>query len=248
MKDAVRLALARVIGGLLRAQSRPYPFPSGTALIVAPHADDESLGCGGLLAAKAQRGDPVHVVFVTDSAAAPATTGVAARLGVAARRRGEALAALREFGVPAECAHFLDAPDGRLDRLGADGAAALHRRLSALLGQLEPDEIFLPYLGGGSTEHDAASWLVRAAIAAGGRSPAIWEYPVWAWWNPLRLRWQLSHARENCRLELGALRAVKRAGLARHASQTQPAAAPLLPTVLVEACTGPVEFYFHRPG
>ena len=38
-------------------------------LILAPHADDESLGCGGLIAACCERGQQPIVVILTDGAA-----------------------------------------------------------------------------------------------------------------------------------------------------------------------------------
>jgi len=247
MKNAIRLALGRLFSGLLRAQSRPYPFPAGTALVVAPHADDETLGCGGLIAAKVRRSDPVRVVFVSDSAGDLAAGDGRGSPGVAARRQEEALAALRELGLPETCVHFCNAPDSRLNRLDAAEAERLQGQLGALLRSLRPAEIFVPYLGGGSTEHDATVWLVRDAVAASGQRPVLWEYPVWAWWNPLRLRRQLARADENFHLELGPLQTVKRAALARHESQLQPASAPALPAALAEACTGPVEFFFHRP-
>jgi LmbE family N-acetylglucosaminyl deacetylase len=34
-----------------------------SCLVLAPHADDEALGCGGLMAALASQGCPVHVVY-----------------------------------------------------------------------------------------------------------------------------------------------------------------------------------------
>ncbi|CAN5839224.1 hypothetical protein BH20PSE1_BH20PSE1_22230 [soil metagenome] len=37
-----------------------------SAVIFAPHHDDETLGCGGIIATKRQRGAPVWVVFLTD--------------------------------------------------------------------------------------------------------------------------------------------------------------------------------------
>src|SRR5262245_30184806 len=49
----------------------PYPEtwlapPAGPVLVVAPHPDDETIGCGATLALHARRGDTVHVVVVTD--------------------------------------------------------------------------------------------------------------------------------------------------------------------------------------
>lgn len=51
-----------------------YPYsalhlvPARALLVLAPHPDDEVLGCGGLVAALLDAGVPVHVVVVSDGA------------------------------------------------------------------------------------------------------------------------------------------------------------------------------------
>lgn len=40
-------------------------IPPGPVLVVAPHPDDEIIGCGGAIALHARRGDPVHVALVS---------------------------------------------------------------------------------------------------------------------------------------------------------------------------------------
>ena len=45
-----------------------------TILIVAAHADDEVLGCGGTIARHTAEGDVVHAVFMTDGVNSRANT------------------------------------------------------------------------------------------------------------------------------------------------------------------------------
>lgn len=246
MKNLFRRLGGFLLARLLRWRSRPYPGSAGPILVVAPHADDETLGCGGLLATCSDARAAPRVVFVSNSAGSPEEP---ASPGQAAQRRAEALAALALLGVPPAQVHFLDAQDGRLDRLPPAEAARVQADFVALLRQIQPAEVFMPYLGGGSSEHDGAAQLTRAAVAAAGVATRIWEYPVWAWWDPRRLVRQLKRPQENFRLELGAQRARKRRALACHVSQCAthpPRLEPALPPVLAALCTGPVEFFFLR--
>ena len=77
------------------------------ALVVAPHHDDEVIGCGGTMACLADQGHAVDVVYVT--------AGYCAHLGVADREEAiafgerEAQAAGRILGV--RRLHFLRQPD-----------------------------------------------------------------------------------------------------------------------------------------
>jgi LmbE family N-acetylglucosaminyl deacetylase len=235
VKEFSRLQFSRILAALLRANSRPFPFRFGRVLVVAPHADDETLGCGGLIAAYRQRDWPVEVAFLTDSA------GPRASLDLARSRRNEALTALRELGVAAASAYFLNAPDGHLPQAGLAACVAATNRLAELIRQFQPTIILTPYLGGGSSEHDAAYWMVDEARSAAGSAAAVWEYPVWAWWNRFRLRRQLLRAGENFHHELGSLRQVKLRALDQHRSQLAE-----LPPTLVALSAAPIEFYFRR--
>lgn len=69
------------------------------ALVVAPHPDDESLGCGGLLAMLAQRDCEVAVIFVTDGGASHPHSVSWSRTRLASKRQDEANAALLELGL-----------------------------------------------------------------------------------------------------------------------------------------------------
>jgi len=240
-KEIIRLAAAAVMRTGLQLSSRPYVALPGTMLVIAPHADDETLGCGGLIAAQARAGRGIEVVFLTDSAGSPPGSAQ-----LAATRRGEALAALAILGVGPEHAHFLGLPDGTLDRLAPAILRAAREQLTQRILALRPGEVLAPYRHGGSTEHTAAWELVAAALAAAGGGRLV-EYPIWAWWNPLRLRRRLGRRDGNLVFPLGAGRATKARALACHRSQlwpVPPATEPALPAALVRACGGSREFFF----
>jgi len=81
-------------------------------LVIAPHYDDEVLGCGGLLAQLAAADAEIRVLFLSDSAGGNEV--VTDTESYAARRLDEASQALRILGI--DDLHHADLPDGRLDR------------------------------------------------------------------------------------------------------------------------------------
>ena len=90
-------------------------------LVLAPHPDDEVIGCGGLLALHLRDGRQVRVVIATDGAEA----------GNAEVREQESQRALLVLGiVPTDFLHF---PDRRL----ADQIDPLHKRLREILIELK---------------------------------------------------------------------------------------------------------------
>lgn len=250
MKEAIRRTVARSFATLLASRSRVLPVFSGPLLVVAPHPDDETLGCGGLIARQLQAGAPVHVVFVTDGEASHGNHPILTPAAVGERRRAEALAALGKLGAadPLAISTFLTAPDGALNRLSSAETRRVVEALQRTVAAIRPDYMCVPYRHGGSSEHSAVFALTETVYAE-SRDAVLLEYPVWAWWNAFRLRPQLARGAQNFRLPLGDLRAVKQAALACHRSQVEPTPPwreVLLPRSLAVACCGPNEFYFQN--
>jgi LmbE family N-acetylglucosaminyl deacetylase len=116
------------------------------ALVLAPHYDDEVLGCGGLLAELASGGARVRVVFLSDGGRRPDGTsterggdgGEDDETGYSARRREESAAACRALGID-ERAH-LGLPDGALATYVEDLAVALGFEI----GAFGPDLVLVP--------------------------------------------------------------------------------------------------------
>lgn len=208
--------------GLLRA--RPMPLPRGRALVLAPHPDDESIGCGGLLAAKARAGLPVLVAVLTDG-----RYGVGGALppeDAATLRRGELAAALAVLGLPAAPA-FLGCPDGSLGLLPHAERDALLERLAALLREFRPDELYLPNPADCHADHEACLDLAREALDRAGLAPKLYGYFIWAFWP---LSWHLRADKPPLpllRLDIRTVKERKARAMACHASQM-----PRLPAVL----------------
>lgn len=240
LKNIVRLLLARGWARAMRCRAKPHPQAAGMVLVVSPHADDETLGCGGLIAARAERGRPTHVVFLTDSAGT--SPDAAEREKQARRRREEAGEALRILGLRREDASFLEAPDGRLDRLDKETDRGVRAGLGALVQRLGPEAIYLPFLGSHSTEHDAAHRMCAEVLAQSGWRGRLWEYPVWAWWNPPRFINRSRGKPDPTFLSLGAKLETKRNALRAHHSQMEKGSK--LPKILGRICLGRWEFYF----
>src|SRR5262245_49438027 len=105
----------------------PLDLRGERLLVLAPHPDDEVIGCGGLVALHLREGRQVRVVVATDGGQA----------GEPAERQRESRAALASLG-PATV-EFLGFPDRHL-AAGADVAAALRKELL----ELKPDLIAVP--------------------------------------------------------------------------------------------------------
>lgn len=131
-------------------------------LVLAPHFDDEILGCGGLLLALREQGAAVHILFLSDGGLLPETSeagsaGDAERVAYRRRRLAEAAAVAAELGATMET---LGLPDGALAQHAPELAAALRQALAS-----GPDLVLLPSPLEVSRDHRAAFAAVHAALA-----------------------------------------------------------------------------------
>lgn len=121
---------------------------AASALVLAPHYDDEVLGCGGLASQLASAGAAVRVLFLTDSGGG--AEAVADREAYRRRRREESARACEILGL-AGCDH-LDLSDGALEH-HLDAAVEGIRR--AILTQ-RPELLLVPSPLEVSRDHRAA--------------------------------------------------------------------------------------------
>lgn len=168
-----RPLLARALGGSASASAR--------WLVLAPHADDETLGCGALIADAASRGALAGVVILTDGAGSHSHDGQASRAHLVAARRQEAVRAVRILaGRQHPAPVFLDWPDAQPFATGDPAFERTRRRLSALCRERRVDALAVTAGHEPHCDHEAAYRLASAAAAGAMRRVSVFEYVVWA--------------------------------------------------------------------
>ena len=185
-----------------------------SAMVFAPHPDDETLGCGGTILQKRRAGASMRIVFMTDGAASHAHLTSAAELR--AMRHREALEAVEVLGLSPADVSWLGLPDGKL---GLWREQATHR-VSELLQRYRPRQLLLPYARGEHRDHVATNSIVYQAVGRVGLPVTLLEYPVWSWrqW-PAMIR-GLRFLRElRTSVAVQEVLARKRLALERHVSQ-----------------------------
>ena len=183
-------------------------------LVLAPHPDDESLGCGLLLAERWRRGLPAHVACLTDGAASHPGSRRWPRPRLAALRRAELEAAVTRLGGrPARDMTWLGHLDAALHRVHGPGAD-LARDVAALVDRLGARVLLAASGADAHCDHVACAEAARR-VAARRPGLSLYDYAVWSRWQA----WAAGRRVAGLVLDLPEWRAAKRAAVAAHRSQ-----------------------------
>ncbi len=126
-------------------------------MVIAPHPDDEALGCGGTVMQHVDAGDAVTIVIVTDGRRSRAA-GLEPEAMAHARRK-EARLAMSVMGV--SDLRWLGHPEGDW----AD--AALEADLRAAVEALAPDLVYAPSFFDYHPEHRRVAGVLATVVPAG---------------------------------------------------------------------------------
>jgi LmbE family N-acetylglucosaminyl deacetylase len=134
----------------------------GPTLVVAPHADDEILGCGGVIARLADEGAPPTIAIVSEGVAPDYPAEQVAAL----KQEAAAAAAILGAAPP----RWLGFPAARLDELPG---RTLNAALATLVAELAPRTLLLPFPGDIHRDHQLVFQAAMvAARPTGPGSPA----------------------------------------------------------------------------
>jgi LmbE family N-acetylglucosaminyl deacetylase len=155
-------------------KERLDPGAHDRVLVFAPHPDDESIACGGLLQVAQGAGAAVRVVVLTDGDNNPWpqrwvekrwSIGAKERARWGARRRDEAREAMRLLNIAESDACFLGLPDLGLTDLLMRADSPVVESLRQQIAQFAPTLLVLPALSDRHPDHSATHILSRLALA-----------------------------------------------------------------------------------
>ena len=171
-----------------------------SALVFAPHPDDETLGCAGTVLLKTRAGARVACTFMTDGSTSHRQFVTAEHLRV--QRMTEAIEATGRLGIARADVHFLGFEDGQL----ASFREQALQQVAGLLCAYRPAEVYVPYRSDGVQDHEATYTIVVDACRRSGLALEVCEYPIWAWnaWPCVSIR--LAPNRESLRALLRTAR------------------------------------------
>src|SRR4030065_2216815 len=106
-------------------------------LVLAPHPDDETLGCGGTIALYVLNGAEVQSAIISDGGKI-SNEFTDEEINIVTMRKKESLAAAKILGI--QQTHFLGYPDGELRKYKDE----IQQKLEDIIEEFNPDIIFSP--------------------------------------------------------------------------------------------------------
>lgn len=227
----------------LRAKLRQLPELEikGNVVIVAPHPDDEVIGCGGLIRRLIEKGTTPYVIVMTGGGASHKTCCQTPEEVIITERRKLTHKALGILGLPEDHIIELDFTDGSI---GTGLKENKDTRLGGVWSQVNPDHIFVPHWGEGWKDHINTAKLVKENIPD---KTVVWEYCVWMWYYNVwkGLDWSNSYELKLSEKEFRLKQEAMDAYLLPKAPCGKPWSG-LLPKIFVNAHKAPIELYFRN--
>lgn len=158
-------------------------------LVFAPHADDEVLGCGGVMAKYADEHAEVHVCVVTSPFPPLVDDTDAKNNGWPSMLYPEAMTAKEVLGVKEY--HFLQFPAVFLETVSRH---ELNGKIKDMVDSIAPDVVYVPHFGDMQKDHAVTAEAVMVAVRPKGEHIVS---KVYAYETLSETEWNTPHARNS---------------------------------------------------
>ncbi|UKO97961.1 PIG-L deacetylase family protein [Nostoc sp. UHCC 0870] len=204
---------------LVFSGSEAIALSQKSAMVFSPHQDDETFGCGGMIAHKREKGIQVVVVFLTNGAGGD-NLNPDLQNQIILTRKQEAVTALQILGVEVSDIYFLDKPDGHLQNLIAEERQQTIKQIAELLRLYQPEEVYIPHSKDCHRDHEATFPLVKAGINEANIKPELLQYAIWLFWrSPLFIILKLQDLAAAYRVSITSVQEKKKLAIASYSSQ-----------------------------
>jgi len=223
-------------------KSEVLEISSRPAVVFAPHQDDETFGCGGMISLKRRLGIKVAVVFMTDGSGSLHSGTFATSERLVKIRHSEAVKAAGILGVDAKDLHFWNLPDTTLNALEGLERQAVVLRIQKILAAIPSAEIFVPHRRDIHPDHEATFDMVAEAIRNLPGRHIIFEYAVWmTWLAKIGRTLNLTDLEGAWRLPIQMVQYHKKLAIDSYLSQNR-----ALPPHFIDRFLLPFEIFFQR--
>ncbi len=141
-------------------------------LVISPHPDDESIGCGGAIGRHTDEGDRVEVVFLTSGEKGGHGKEEEETIIIREKEAKRAADILNVFKTT-----FWREPDGKFEAIEKNII-----RLIEKISEFKPDIIYCPHPQEEHPDHKAAAKLVELALSHPNNfesHPMVLMYEIW---------------------------------------------------------------------
>jgi LmbE family N-acetylglucosaminyl deacetylase len=246
------------------ARDRTAIIAERSALIIAPHPDDETIGCGAVIVRARRGGSRVTVLLIGNGSGSHTEVAVDGD-ELSKVRRAELDEALTTLGAEPDSVVALDIPDSSF----AEHIDQLTAAIGRVLRDVQPDDVYVTCAEELHPDHRVACLATARAVLAAGHSPTVFEYGVWLWSDwPVSKRF--AHGAGVLRLlsivltrsaeivQVLDVRSIKHRALSAHSSQLgetmlpslvadydPPAQSPALPLGVISRALDAPEIFFR---
>ena len=194
------------------------PISTATVAVVAPHPDDETLGCGGAIAALSQQGVTVKVLVVSNGTQSHPNSQKFPAVALQTLQEQETLAAMKLLGLRSQDVAFVRLPDGAVPGEGHPNFETATEHCCEVLSAWSPQVVFSQWRADPHPDHRATSQLIRAVTSEVSITKLL-EYPVWDWDESQRGDCPTA-THHSWRLDISSTVALKRQAIGAYRSQT----------------------------
>lgn len=188
------------------------------AVVVAPHPDDETLGCGGAIALLQQRAIPVHILVMSDGTQSHPHSKRYPAAKLRALREAETYAAVQTLGLSPSAITFFRWSDTAVPHPGnPDFAAAVDKCRHSLLRH-SPTLLFVPWQHDQHCDHRATWKIVQHCLSSWSQPPKQIVYSIWG--SPSAGLPALPAGETGWRLDIRSVASLKHQAAMAHRSQT----------------------------